>query len=103
VARIEATARGSTGPGTGHGLIDPVRAVTAVLPGDPAPAASTSGATQPGRASRTGASGPGASAVSRAVIAGSFGLIVVVVVTAGLAIARRRRPPGSGPSGGHAA
>ena len=44
VARIEATARGSTGPGTGHGLIDPVRAVTAVLPGDPAaaPAASTS-------------------------------------------------------------
>jgi type VII secretion-associated serine protease mycosin len=119
VARIEATARGSTGPGTGHGLIDPVRAVTAVLPGDPAAApaastspssaspastspASTSGATQPGRASRTGASGPGASAVSRAVIAGSFGLIVVVVVTAGLAIARRRRPgdpPGSDPPG----
>jgi type VII secretion-associated serine protease mycosin len=109
VARIEVTARGSTGPGTGHGLIDPVRAVTAVLPGDPAaaPAASTSGATQPG-ASRTGASGPGASAVSRAVIAGSFGLIVVVAVTAGLAISRRRRPgepPGSDPpgSGRHAA
>ena len=38
VARIEATARGSTGPGTGHGLIDPVRAVTAVLPADPAAA-----------------------------------------------------------------
>ena len=32
VARIEATAGGAAGPGTGHGLVDPVRAVTAVLP-----------------------------------------------------------------------
>jgi hypothetical protein len=37
--------------------------------------------------------------VTRAVIAGSFGLIVVVAVTAGLAISRRNRPPGSGPPG----
>src|SRR5690348_250960 len=51
VARIEATARGSTGPGSGHGVIDPVRAVTADLPGDPAvaPAASPArpGSSQP--------------------------------------------------------
>jgi membrane-anchored mycosin MYCP len=35
-ARIEATADGGTGPGTGHGLVDPVEAVTAILPGGPA-------------------------------------------------------------------
>ena len=128
VARIEATARGSTGPGTGYGMVDPVRAVTAVLPGDPAtaPAASTSqpstgqpspgqpgaspatGTAQPGGTSQAGPQGHETSAVTRAVIAGSFGLIVVVAVTAGLAISRRRRPgepPGSGPpgSGRHAA
>src|SRR5690349_13545461 len=34
VARIEATARGAAGPGTGHGMVDPVRAVTAVLPAE---------------------------------------------------------------------
>ena len=34
VARIEATAHGAAGPGTGHGLVDPVRAVTAVLPAE---------------------------------------------------------------------
>ena len=114
VARIEATARGSAGPGTGYGLVDPVRAVTAVLPGDPAaaPAASTSpadpspagttpaaSAAQPGGTNRAEPEGHETSAVTKAVIAGSFGLIVVVAVTAGLAIARRHRPPGSGPPG----
>ena len=34
VARIEATAHGPAGPGTGYGLVDPVRAVTAVLPAE---------------------------------------------------------------------
>jgi subtilisin family serine protease len=85
VARIEATARGAAGPGTGHGMIDPVRAVTAVLPAESSAAGSTS-------AGNT--SGGSISTVAVAVIAGSFGL-VVVVVTAVLA-ARRRRP---GPSG----
>ena len=111
VARIEATARGSTGPGTGHGLIDPVRAVTAVLPGEPrrrrlppapAPASGgdqggdrwlvrpmswpvTAGLVIARRHRRQRRAGPGLSgparelAVTRAVIAGSFGLIVVVV------------------------
>jgi subtilisin family serine protease len=95
VARIEATARGSTGPGTGRGLVDPVRAVTAVLPAETA--------TQPGGTSRAEPSGHTTSAVTRAVIAGSFGLVVVVVVTAGLVIARRRRDGGAGDSGRHAA
>jgi hypothetical protein len=85
VARIEATARGAAGPGTGHGMIDPVRAVTAVLPAESSAAGSTSAGNP---------SGGSTSTVAVAVIAGSFGL-VVVVVTAVLA-ARRRR---AGPSG----
>lgn len=114
VARIKATARGSTGAGTGRGLIDPVRAVTAVLPAEfaavgasPASTSPAAGATQPGGTNRAGPAGTATSAVTRAVIAGSFGLLVVVVVTAGLVIARRRRgePGGPGPpaSGRHAA
>ena len=38
VARITATANGSAGPGTGTGLINPVQAVTAILPPGPATA-----------------------------------------------------------------
>jgi type VII secretion-associated serine protease mycosin len=45
VARITATANGSAGPGTGHGLINPVQAVTAILP--PGPATSAAGAGRP--------------------------------------------------------
>jgi membrane-anchored mycosin MYCP len=137
VARIKATARGSTGPGTGRGLIDPVRAVTAVLPAEfaaagaspastspastspastspagtgtagtsPAGTSPAAGATRPGGSNQAGRPGTATSAVTRAVIAGSFGLIVVVVVTAGLLIARRRHGGGAGPprSGRHAA
>ena len=36
VARMTATANGPAGPGTGHGLINPVQAVTAILPPGPA-------------------------------------------------------------------
>ena len=32
VARIKATADGAAGPGTGNGMVNPVQAVTAVLP-----------------------------------------------------------------------
>jgi subtilisin family serine protease len=85
VARIEATAHGAAGPGTGHGLVDPVRAVTAVLPAE--------------AASPESASAGSASTNTVAVIAGSFGL-VVVVVTAVLAVSaarrRRARPSGQG-------
>jgi membrane-anchored mycosin MYCP len=89
VARIEATAHGAAGPGTGHGLVDPVRAVTAVLPAERAHAAQTARAAPSGISART---------VALAVIAGSFGLLVVVV-TAILAARRRQR---AGPSGRHA-
>jgi membrane-anchored mycosin MYCP len=103
VARIEATARGSTGPGTGRGLVDPVRAVTAILPAETGSTSPAGTAAQPGGTSQAGAAGPATSAVTRGVIAGSFGLLVVVVVTAGLVIARRRRDGGAGGSGRHAA
>jgi subtilisin family serine protease len=90
VARIEATAQGGTSPGTGHGLVDPVRAVTAVLPAEQASAASSPASAAP--------SGISTRTVALAATAGSFGL-VVVVLTAVLVIRRRR---GTGPSGRHA-
>jgi type VII secretion-associated serine protease mycosin len=90
VARIEATAHGGTSPGTGHGLVDPVRAVTAVLPAEQASPASS-----PARAAPSGVS---ARTLALAAIAGAFGL-VVVVLTAVLVIRRR---PGTGSSGRHA-
>jgi subtilisin family serine protease len=37
VKRIEVTANGGTGPGTGDGLVNPLEAVTAILPSDAAP------------------------------------------------------------------
>jgi type VII secretion-associated serine protease mycosin len=90
VARIEATAHGGTSPGTGHGMVDPVRAVTAVLPAEQAGAAGHQASAAPsGLSTRT---------VALAAIAGAFGL-VVVVLTAVLVIRRRR---GTGPSGRHA-
>jgi subtilisin family serine protease len=90
VARIEATAHGGTGPGTGHGMVDPVRAVTAVLPAEQASAASSQASAAP--------SGISTRTVALVAIAGAFGL-VVVVLTAVLVIRRRQ---GTGPSGRHA-
>jgi subtilisin family serine protease len=90
VARIEATAHGGTGPGTGHGMVDPVRAVTAVLPAEQAGAA--------GRQASAAPSGLSTRTVALAAMAGAFGL-VVVVLTAVLVIRRR---PETGPLGRHA-
>jgi len=89
VARIEATAHGAAGPGTGHGLVDPVRAVTAVLPAEQPRMAQTPRAAPSEGSART---------VALAAIAGSFGLLVVVV-TAVLVIRRRQE---TRPSGRHA-
>ena len=108
VARIEATARGPAGPGTGHGLVNPVRAVTAALPparfaggASPGPASANASAsaasggqnghprhTAPARAAP---SGPSARTVALAVIAGSFGLMIVVAAARVIPAARRRR------------
>jgi type VII secretion-associated serine protease mycosin len=92
VARIEATAHGGTSPGTGHGLVDPVRAVTAVLPAEQARAAQTARAARSEGSART---------VAVAAIAGAFGLLVVVLTTV-LVIRRRQRARPSGPPSGTA-
>ena len=113
VTWIEATADGAAGLGTGHGLVDPVRAVTTAPPPGPSAqaagdqaasdqAASDQAARKQGKhatgkqAPGQATAGPGSHTVVVAVTAGSFGL-VVVVVTAMLAVsaARRRRPPGT--------
>ena len=89
VARIEATARGAAGPGTGHGLVDPVRAVTAVLPAEQPQITQT-----PRPASSAGSAGT----VAVAAIAGAFGLLVVVLTT--VLVIRRHRAGRSGPPAG---
>ena len=89
VARIEATAHGGTSLGTGHGLVDPVRAVTAVLPAEQPRAAQTA---------RAAPSAGSARMVAVAAIAGSFGLLVVVLTT--VLVIRRRHE--TRPSGRHA-
>jgi subtilisin family serine protease len=48
VVRIEATADGAAGPGTGHGLVNPVQAVTAVLPTADLSGAPADGSGSPG-------------------------------------------------------
>ena len=90
VARIEATARGAAGPGTGHGMVDPVRAVTAVLPAEQPRAAQTARAAPSGGSART---------IALAAIAGAFGLLVVVL-TVVLVIRRRQRARPSGSADG---
>ena len=111
MARIEATAGGPAGPGTGHGLVNPVRAVTAALPparlaGPASAGPASAGPASAGPASAGTASaghpshpasaqaapgGPGASTVALAVIAGSFGLMIVVVAAVRVIPAARRR------------
>ena len=133
VTRIEATAHGAAGPGTGHGLVDPVRAVTAILPAEFSSAASASAASAsaasasaasagaasntsagaagnpsatsgPGRRApqdRAATSGSGAGTIALAMIVGSFGLVIAVVMAL-LAVSAARRRRGARPSGRHA-
>jgi len=98
VARITATADGAAGPGTGHGMVNPVQAVTAVLPADApageAGAPATAGAARPGgRVPITRAAGPDLAArtVAMSVAAGAGGLAILVVAAALVLPAGRRR------------
>jgi len=102
VARIEATADGAAGPGTGHGMVDPVRAVTAPLPPAPAAGQQSAGKQSAGkqvtgkRAAGKASAGPGMLTVALAVAAGSFGLVIVVAAAVlAASAARRRRPRGA--------
>jgi len=88
VARIEATADGGAGPGTGNGLVNPVQAVTAILGGSsrsPSPLA-----TAPVAVSRT--SPPDRTARSALEVAdGSLGLAALVALAAVVWRKGRRR------------
>ncbi|MFF5264777.1 S8 family serine peptidase [Actinomadura viridis] len=99
VHRLLATADGNTGPGTGHGMVNPVQAVTAVVPGEtaaaagrpPAPASLAAPEPADGR-TRSIAVTVTAGTLSAAALAGLLGLIAPM--------GRRRgwRPGRSGPA-----
>ena len=88
--RIKETADGAAGPGTGNGMVNPVQAVTAVLPEDGA------GAAPPGPAhvpvSRAAAPDTRARAAALAVAAAALGVAAAVIAAAALIQASRRRP-----------
>ena len=88
VQRIEETADGSTGVGTGNGLVNPVQAVTAVVPSGPAPTTSARPAAvsvdraTPNRSEKT---------VALSLAGGAFGAALLVIAAALVIPAGRRR------------
>jgi len=88
VRQIEETADGSTGVGTGNGLVNPVQAVTAVVPSGPIPTASPRPGTvtvdraTPNRSEKT---------VALSLAGGAFGAAVLVIAAAVVIPAGRRR------------
>jgi len=96
VARIEATADGGSGPGTGHGLINPVEAVTAVLPASASPPpAQPGGAVQINRAPHPDRA---AASIALPVAAGAAGVALLVIALAVIVPAGRRRHWHPGPT-----
>jgi type VII secretion-associated serine protease mycosin len=93
VARITATANGSAGPGTGHGLVNPVQAVTAVLPATTPGAVGVSPGAPRDRVTVDRAPRPDRAAASIAlpIAAGAAALAVLVVAAAVVIPAGRRR------------
>jgi membrane-anchored mycosin MYCP len=89
-ARIEATADGAAGPGTGNGMVNPVQAATAVLQDD---GAGTAGAGLASRVSITRPTPPDrlARTVALSVAGGALGLAAVVIAAAVIIPAGRRR------------
>ena len=92
VARIKATADGAAGPGTGNGMVNPVQAVTAVLP-TAGLAAAPGAADRLGRVSIIRATPPGrfTRTLAMPVTAGALGLAAVVTGAALVIPAGRRR------------
>jgi membrane-anchored mycosin MYCP len=93
VARITATADGSAGPGTGHGLVNPVQAVTAILP-----ATTATGAGQ-ARVAVDRAAPPDrqATAIALPITAGAAALAALALAAAVIIPAGRRRHWRPGP------
>ena len=88
VTRIEETADGAAGPGTGHGLVNPVQAVTAVLPDDGTGAGT---AAQHVLVSQPAPADTRARTVAMAIAAGALGLVLAVLAAAAVIPAGRRR------------
>lgn len=89
VQRIQETADGAAGPGTGNGMVNPVEAVTAVLP-----RGSTASGTEAdaGRVSiNRAAPDRNAKVAAMSVTGGAFGLTVIVIAAAVVIPAGRRR------------
>jgi membrane-anchored mycosin MYCP len=91
VKRIEETADGNTGPGTGDGLVNPLQAVTAIL--GPAGAQSPSPTPRPQAVSVERAPLPDLAARTTAfeVVAGALGLAALVAIGAVVIRQGRRR------------
>jgi membrane-anchored mycosin MYCP len=91
VRRIELTANGNAGPGTGDGLVDPLQAVTAIVPPAAAQRPSPPGRPQPVPVAR--APRPDRAVIDTAleVTAGALGAAAVVVLVAVVVSYGRRR------------
>jgi membrane-anchored mycosin MYCP len=90
VARVKATADGAAGPGTGSGMVDPVQAVTAVLPGGTGSGGvSLASAGQPVPITRADPAGRGTLPLTVAAI--SAGAAILVIGAAFVVSAGRRR------------
>jgi membrane-anchored mycosin MYCP len=88
VYRIKATAEGSAGPGTGNGLVNPVEAVTAILPSEPV--TSPTGAAGRVSVDRT-VPDPATTVMAMSMAGGAVGVAVLVIAAAVVIPAGRRR------------
>jgi membrane-anchored mycosin MYCP len=92
VDRIEETADGAAGPGTGDGLVNPLQAVTAILPASPAPSSSTSARPRSVQVSRAPPPDRAAIVTTIQVTAGTLGAATFAAFGALIiTYARRRR------------
>ena len=91
VHRIEATANGGTGPGTGDGLVNPLEAVTAILPPGPAPSPSASARPRPVSVPRAPPPDQAARTIALTVTAAALGAAALVALGAVVISQGRRR------------
>ncbi len=88
VARIAATADGTAGPGTGHGLVNPVQAVTAVIPPE---AGGATASARPVAVVRAVPADTRPRTVALAIVGGALGLALLVTAAVLVIPAGRRR------------
>jgi uncharacterized iron-regulated membrane protein len=89
--RIEATADGRTSAGSGHGMINPLRAVTAVLPGEGGEAARPPAKASPVALIRPDHGNPFTRTMALSFVGGAVGLAGAVAAGGFIIPAGRRR------------